>query len=173
MKTSFSVRVATASDNELLAQLGWETFEAAFGAANTPEDMAAYLPTAFNPSLQAAELNDPQTIFWIISVQEAVVGYIKFYFGPAPACITSSNQMKIARLYLLPKWCGKGLGTELLKQSFDFAKKKECKVIWLTVWEHNTGALALYQKYGFKIVGDEDFVLGQDVQHDFIMEKVF
>jgi ribosomal protein S18 acetylase RimI-like enzyme len=97
---------------------------------------------------------------------------VKLFAGPAPACISREKQLKIARLYLRQAWCGQGIGAALLKRCEVFAQEKRYEAIWLTVWEHNPGALKLYGKFGFKIVGEEDFVLGQDVQRDFIMEKV-
>jgi ribosomal protein S18 acetylase RimI-like enzyme len=169
---SISTRVAASQDNILLAQLGRDTFEQAFAAANTPEDMAAYLPGAFSPALQAAELADPQNIFWLVYAGKEIIGYVKMFTGPAAAVVSNPKALKIARLYLLPAWCGHGFGAELLHACFRFARQEGFASVWLTVWEHNTRALALYQKLGFKITGDEDFVLGQDVQHDFIMEKV-
>jgi ribosomal protein S18 acetylase RimI-like enzyme len=155
----------------LLAQLGSETFEKAFGAANTPEDMAAFLAGAFSPELQATELADPLNIFWLVFVGEALTGYVKMFTGPAAACVTSSKALKISRLYLLPTWCGKGIGSELLNKCMQYGREEGFNLVWLTVWEHNTRALTLYQNLGFKIIGSEDFVLGQDVQLDYIMKK--
>ena len=172
MISSLTVRNGTKPDNILLAQLGWQTFAEAFGPDNTPEDMAAYLPTAFSPELQAAELADPQNIFWLVLVNDVPVGYVKLFAGLAPTCVKSQRPLKIARLYLLQAWCGQGIGHELLQRCFQYAQENGYTSVWLTVWEKNEGALALYQKLGFNLVGEEEFVLGQDVQRDYIMEKV-
>ena len=172
MNSSITIRVAASQDNFLLAQLGRETFAQAFAAANTPEDMAAYLPGAFSPALQAAELADPQNIFWLVYAGEGCIGYVKMFTGPAAAVVSNPKALKISRLYLLQETCGRGIGAAVLNRCISYAREEGFASVWLTVWEHNTRALALYRKQGFKIVGDEDFVLGQDVQHDFIMEKV-
>jgi diamine N-acetyltransferase len=60
----------------------------------------------------------------------------------------------------------------VLNRCINYAREEGFASVWLTVWEHNTRALALYQKLGFKVLGSEDFILGQDVQLDYIMEKV-
>ena len=172
MISSLTVRNGTKPDNILLAQLGWQAFAEAFGPDNTPEDMAAYLPSAFSPDLQAAELADPQNVFWLVLVNEVPVGYIKLFAGLAAAWVTSQKPLKIARLYLLQAWCGQGIGHELLQRCLQYAQGNKYTSVWLTVWEKNERALALYKKLGFEIVGEEEFVLGQDVQRDFIMEKV-
>jgi len=169
--SSLTVRNGTKSDNILLAQLGWQAFAEAFAADNTPADMAAYLLTAFSPELQAAELADPRCLFWLVYDGDNPIGYVKLYAGPAPACISQQNQLKIARLYLLQAWWGQGIGPVLLERCVAYAQEHNYNLIWLTVWEKNERALKLYRKLGFETVGEEDFVLGQDVQRDLIMEK--
>jgi ribosomal protein S18 acetylase RimI-like enzyme len=41
----------------------------------------------------------------------------------------------------------------------------------LGVWEHNPRALAFYKRWGFEIVGRQAFLLGQDLQQDFVMVR--
>jgi ribosomal protein S18 acetylase RimI-like enzyme len=43
--------------------------------------------------------------------------------------------------------------------------------MWLGVWEKNEHAIKFYEKWGFTIVGPRVFVLGSDVQNDFIMQR--
>jgi ribosomal protein S18 acetylase RimI-like enzyme len=38
------------------------------------------------------------------------------------------------------------------------------------VWEHNTAAIAFYQRYGFVKTDTHPFALGSDVQTDWIMQ---
>ena len=43
--------------------------------------------------------------------------------------------------------------------------------VWLGVWEHNHRALAFYRKEGFVSVGTMAYVLGSDVQTDWVMVR--
>lgn len=156
----------------LLAELGSITFSQAFAKGNTPEDMSLYLQQAFSPEIQEAELADPACVFWLVSEAGTVVGYTKLHSGLFLNCLTTQKALKISRLYVLKQFWGKGIGTQLLNEINQYAQEKGFESLWLTVWDQNPGAIKLYQKLGFKIVGDEDFILGQDVQHDFIMEKI-
>src|SRR4051794_5968238 len=54
------IRRATIDDAEVLSALGARLFEQAFGAANTPEDMRAFLASTFSPAAQRAEIRDPE-----------------------------------------------------------------------------------------------------------------
>jgi len=53
----------------------------------------------------------------------------------------------------------------------DEAKSTGSRSIWLGVWEHNPRALAFYKRWGFEIVGRQAFLLGQDLQQDFVMVR--
>lgn len=56
---AFVIRPATAADAPALAAPGERTFRNTFAAANTPEDLAAYLSTTCSAARQADELAEP------------------------------------------------------------------------------------------------------------------
>jgi hypothetical protein len=43
------------------------------------------------------------------------------------------------------------------------------ETIWLTVWKNNERAIRFYKRWGFRKVGVYDFVVGRDVQEDFLL----
>ncbi len=51
------------------------------------------------------------------------------------------------------------------------AQNRGCDTIWLDVWEQNKLAIAFYKKWGFKEVGTQLFRLGDDIQHDLLMQR--
>ena len=53
----------------------------------------------------------------------------------------------------------------------DFAEQKGKKILWLGVWEKNQRAIDFYSKWGFEKFGDQKFVLGDDIQTDWLMKK--
>jgi hypothetical protein len=53
------IRLASALDASMLAELGARTFSETFSADNAAEDMAAYVGSSFSVAAQAAELADP------------------------------------------------------------------------------------------------------------------
>lgn len=168
---SFDVRHATAADNQLLAELGAETFAASFAADNTPENMQAYLAAAFSPEKQAQELADPATQFLLLEQAGELVGYAQLRLGPAPASIVGQKPAEIVRFYVRPAWIGRGAGAALMQACIDIAAESECEVIWLGVWERNARAIAFYRKWGFAQVGTQVFQLGADNQTDWLMAR--
>lgn len=168
---AIAIRRGTAADNTLLAELGALTFLAAFAADNTPENMAAYLAEHFSPAQQAAELADPATTFLIAEQDGEAIGYARLKTGPAPECIRGERPIEIVRFYAHPQRIGHGIGAALMQACLDEAARQGCDTIWLDVWERNPRAIAFYEKWGFAVVGEQDFRLGDDLQHDLLMSR--
>jgi ribosomal protein S18 acetylase RimI-like enzyme len=45
------------------------------------------------------------------------------------------------------------------------------RTIWLGVWERNARAIAFYHKQGFVQAGTQRFLLGDDLQTDWVMQN--
>jgi GNAT superfamily N-acetyltransferase len=168
---SITLRYGTAADNALLAELGAETFRDTFGEQNTAEDMAAYLAGSFSPEKQAAELAEPGSVFLIAEISGEVVGFVRLHEGERSVGVTGERPIEIVRIYARKAWIGKGVGPFLMQACLDEAAKRECDTIWLGVWEQNPRGIAFYKKWGFQVVGNQSFKLGNDLQHDFVMQR--
>ncbi len=157
-----------------LATLGRQTFHEAFAANNRPEDLAAYLDVSFNPEKQLAELQDPAVMVLLARMAPELVGYAQLRLGSALGSDIGQVPppvLEIERLYVLNEWIGTGLGAALMRQALEEARGHQCRSVVLGVWERNTRAIEFYQRFGFKPIGQHEFVLGTDVQTDLIMRK--
>ena len=164
----------TAETAAQLAALGRQTFADTFAADNTPTDMDAYLAATFGPTQQLAELQDPDVIFLLAQMQQELVGYAMLRFKSDLGLEqgkTPDNRLEIARLYVREDWVGTGLGATLMRRALDEARARGCRTVVLGVWERNTRAIAFYQRFGFKEIGQHAFTLGSDVQTDLILRK--
>ncbi len=171
-KASVTVRYATAFDNTLLAELGTRTFYDTYATDNTPEHMTAYLAASFSPEKQATELADPASVFLIAEAEGVAVGYAMLREGQPPASITGVTPIEIVRFYARKEWIGQGVGVALMQACLSEAGKRGCDTIWLGVWERNPRACAFYRKWGFVEVGTQHFQLGDDLQHDLLMQRL-
>lgn len=164
----------TAAVAAQLAEFGRQTFHDTYAAQNTPEDMAAYLAEHFGPEQQLAELQDPNTVFFLALMQQELVGYAKLYVGSALGAEAGTdvrNRAELQRLYVQQDWQGTGLGAALLRRVLDEARQRGCRSLLLSVWEKNEQAQEFYRRKGFKQIGTTDYRVGQDVQNDFILRK--
>jgi len=109
-KRSPLIRRALVADALLLAELGARTFYESFAAENKPEDISNYLDASFGPEKQAAELAEPGVIFLTAEIDGIAVGYAQLRSGESPECISGSEQIELARIYVSQAWLGLGLG---------------------------------------------------------------
>ena len=166
-----TIRRGTLQDAELLAELGARTFSETFAVDNTPENMGAYLATAFNPTQLAADLADPRCVFLIAEGEGTALGYAMLRSGAAPEQVTGERPIELVRLYVSRDSLGSGVGAALMKACIDEAKRGGHQTLWLGVWEHNHRAQAFYRKWNFRQMGTHLFHLGDDPQTDLLMQR--
>jgi len=78
-----------------------------------------------------------------------LVGFIMIY-GQDMKIYSKTRSIAIA---VIKKYWGHGIGSALMKSTIDWAKKQKMHRLELDVWEHNTSAISLYKKFGFKKEG--------------------
>jgi ribosomal protein S18 acetylase RimI-like enzyme len=79
--------------------------------------------------------------------------------------------MEVARFYARKNFHGKGVGKAMMEACITHAKAFERQWLWLVVWKQNPRGIQFYQSAGFSICAEAIFVLGEDVQHDWVMKK--
>ena len=167
---SLDIRMAVAGDAERLAELARSTFIAAFGNRNTPENMALYVDRAFSLATIEEELADPASTFIWAEQTGIPAGYAKLHRGPATACINSPKPVELERIYAGFDLIGAGVGKILLHTAIKIARSEGFQTLWLGVWEDNLRAIEFYHRQGFVEVGEQDFMLGDALQTDLIMQ---
>ena len=170
--SEITLRVATEADAELIADLSRSTFFETFYPHNDPNNINLFLKEQFTRRSLIAELPVPTNQFVIAYCGEEVAGYMKMRDGNNPRELGGSSSLEIARLYATTNMIGKGVGKVLMEHAHQCARAKGVECLWLAVWEKNKRALDFYVSWGFEIVGKQVFVLGMDLQTDWIMKKM-
>jgi ribosomal protein S18 acetylase RimI-like enzyme len=166
-----AIRRAILSDAPLLAELGSQAFYEAF-ARDTPErDMAAYLADSFTPDKLAAQIVDQLSLFIIAESVGEAIGYACLYPTNPPGCVNGPDPIQLVRFYLLKEWYGCGVGSSLMKACLSETRRRGYQTIWLSSWEINLRANSFYRKWKFEPVGTQDFLVGNDIQHDVILMR--
>jgi len=160
---------ATEADARLLADLGATLFADAFGAMNAPDDLQLFLAKTYSPELQRAELRDRDRAAWIAEAQGQACGYALLRRGARSAAVTADSPAELQRIYTGRAWHGRGVGEALVRACIGQARAWNCDAVWLGVWEQNPRAIAFYEKWGFRRVGAQHFVVGTDSQRDYVM----
>ena len=168
---SMILRSCTSEDIDTLRALSIKTYYETFAHLNTPEDMQAYLDEAFEINKLCHELADPNSLFFFLYFNDALAGYLKVNEAPSQTDINDKSSLEIERIYVTSEFQGKGLGQFLIEQAISIATERHKKYAWLGVWEKNEKAIRFYKKNGFYEIGTHAFVMGEDVQTDYVMRK--
>jgi ribosomal protein S18 acetylase RimI-like enzyme len=165
------IRKAHRQDAELLVELGKRTFREAFAAQNSPEDMATHLRATFSLDNIKTQLDHKDTLYLISDFQTEPVGYAYLFPTQPPAAIKDPMAIQLIRFYLLEKCYGLGVGNTLMQRCLAESSARGYRAVWLSSWELNGRANAFYRKWQFKVVDRQKFVVGSDVQNDFIFRR--
>lgn len=82
-----------------------------------------------------------------------VVGWCNIHVAPDNPLRPGFVHAGMLGMGLLEPWRGKGLGTKMMQACFEGAAKIGLERIELQVYASNTGAIALYRKFGFVTEG--------------------
>ncbi|MEJ0104977.1 MAG: GNAT family N-acetyltransferase [Bacteroidota bacterium] len=165
------IRRAGEEDAGLIADLSRQTFYDSFAAANIKEDMDRFMKEQFSRDALIKEVKTGNGIFFLAYDEGEAIGYVRMRDGEYYPEFGNSSFIEIARIYAVQSSIGKGVGSALIKKCIETAKELNRDIIWLGVWEHNKRAIDFYTKFGFEKFGQHDFVLGTDIQTDWLMKK--
>ncbi len=163
------IRSAGPEDVEALGYIGALTFQETFADTNTEEDMRLYLEANFNRDQIRKEMAHPKSMFYLAECEGKVAAYMKLNVGEAQTEAMPADWLELQRIYVAGAYKGRGVGNRLVEEAFRKAREQGRSCIWLGVWEHNEPAKAFYAKRGFVKFGEHEFVLGEDVQTDYLM----
>ncbi len=165
-----SIVSAEAKDCELIRNLASTTFHDTYAAYNTPEDMALHIQQYFNLKSIKAELSDVNTLYFIAYINMSPAGFVKMRKSKNPRGLQSSRTIEIERIYVLKAFQKQKIGAALVKHCIDSARQLSCETIWLGVWQQNTAAIGFYERMGFERFGSQQFLLGTNLQTDWLMK---
>ena len=167
-----TIRFATTADAPLIADMSRQTFYDTFAPHNTKEDMDKFMNEQFTKEALMNEVGAGNNIFLLAYDGEEPVGYVRMREGEKRFEFDDKTSIEIARIYAVQSAIGKGVGKALLQKCIAIADEMKKEVIWLGVWEKNERAVAFYTKFGFEKFAEHEFVLGTDVQTDWLMRKL-
>jgi len=170
--SSIIINKADLKDLETLQSIGKETFYETFSAHNSEEEMQEYLKKSFASDKLTAELNNPDSQFFLVWEEDLPVGYLKVNSGKAQTELQDETSLEIERIYVKSSHHGKKIGQILYEKALEIAHEEKKKYLWLGVWEENLRAVNFYKKNGFVEFDKHIFRLGNDEQTDLMMKKI-
>lgn len=168
----FTIRKATLKDLKNLIHLSKITFMETYADQNTSENLNAHINKAFTKKQLQSELINSNSVFYLATVSNELLGYLKLNFGTAQTVLQDEKALEIERIYVLKKYQGKQIGTEFCNRAMAIGSAKKLNYIWLGVWQKNHRAIEFYMKKGFSIFDKHIFIVGKEAQTDWMMRRM-
>lgn len=158
---SLRIIQADISHTAIIASIGKKSFRAAFEHLfKCREELFEYLEYTYDPVKLAKSIRKENNVYFLACSEGEAVGFIKIKKHSLNDQIESVAQMELQKLYVLPKYHGRGIGTALLNQVKGLAREIDPDYIWLDTHKSNEKAVRLYEKNGFQKMGDYFFTIG-------------
>ena len=163
-----AIRHATPADASSLAAFAAEVFP--LGCPETaPEDLAAYITSELTPARFLTLLDDPNIFVLLAESSQRIVAYMLVARRSPHPALSGPASAEFRKLYLDPACHGTGLSSALLHCALSILNAEGPRPIWLSAFSENPRAIAFYKKWGFQIVGSQEFLVGTDRQKVFLM----
>jgi len=161
------IRIATPADAATLAAISLKTFVDTFAPHNSAADMNSYTSIAFTEETQRREIETDGVVTLLGDEDGDTIAYAQVRRTPG----SPHGDVELARFYVDQPHHGRGIAQTLMDAVEDHAVALGGTQLWLGVWEHNHRAIAFYRKRGFAQCGAHPFILGTDVQTDWLMNR--
>ncbi|MEU0408995.1 GNAT family N-acetyltransferase [Streptomyces griseorubiginosus] len=136
------------------AESGLTSLLAAYHLRTEAEKGRAVADADGLPDRYRAEVTDPWTAFAADVVLLALAG------DAAVGCLVvtapADGRSEIKRLWTDPAFRGRGIASGLLGEALAQAAEQGVDTVRLSVWQWRTGAIALYERFGFTVTESWD-----------------
>ena len=123
---------------------------------NTKAGVDQYIEEQFGTARLQIELVDPTIEYNFIEYKGEVVGFTKLNLSPKSIDLPS-GLCELEKIYLLPKYIGKGIAKQALSSVLHHAKAAGKTAVYLYVIDTNTNAIAFYRSFGFEMESKTQF----------------
>lgn len=165
------IRYGRPEDAQELSRLAAWTFRAAYEAELAGPALDRYIADHYSPARQAAELADDRLTHLVVEQAGAMIGFALLRTDEHHPAITGERPVMLSQIYLDPSHTGGGIGSTLMRHCLAEASAGGHDTMWLGVWERNVRAIAFYERWGFRTVGEMVFDFAGHAQRDLVMQR--
>ncbi|MGE0046818.1 MAG: N-acetyltransferase family protein, partial [Hyphomonadaceae bacterium] len=101
------------------------------------------------------------------------IGYAKLGAFKLPIEPIGKTVRELHRLYVVQEAKGAGVADALMRWTIEQAKAQGADTLYLGVYQGNERAQRFYARYGFEVVGEYEFQVGDTRDPEYIMRAPF
>lgn len=170
-----TIRRAVVADASALHGLAEQTFPLACPSGTSAENIASFIADVLSEEAFRRYLDDPRYTVFLAENDGNAVGYAMAIDREPDAAIAQVLRYQLAlelsKFYVLASHHGTSVAGALLTEVLDLARSLRKDSIWLGVNRFNERANRFYDRNGFAVVGHREFVVGDQIERDFVREK--
>lgn len=164
MEQEAAIRHADLDDINTIGFLAQQIWPQAYGHILSKEQLDYMLHLIYNPAALKDQMLRQHHSFLVAELDEEPVGFASF------SKTTRPEVYKLHKLYIRDDIQGKGLGRALINAVLEEIRPQQAAALRLNVNRQNK-ARNFYEKFGFRIVGEEDIDIGSGYfMTDYVME---
>jgi ribosomal protein S18 acetylase RimI-like enzyme len=153
------IRPAEPEDVPNLTVLKQQVWIATYATEGIRTEFSRYVLDEFTEENTRRQTGDEQKLVLLAEMNDHLLGCIELSFNEV-CPVEAVSGPEIAVLYVLERFCGKGIGKALLDQVVIKLKNAGYTNVWLTVYYKNENALGFYKRQNFTEIGKTWFNLG-------------
>lgn len=168
---AIDLRRATAADAESLAAFAAKLFPLGGRPGTDPIHVEAYVRAELNSDRFLNLVADSRAVVLIAEGNGTIVGYAVLLHHTGHPQIPARYPTELRKIYVHPDYHGQGVADALMRELLS-STRPNTDVIWLSVFSENARAIAFYTRWGFRLAGNQVFMVGADRQKDFLMRRL-
>ena len=137
------------TDTVVLQALMWDIYPAAY--SHFWEDGGDfYINNQYSKENILKELSQENAAYYFVVFNNEIIGNFRVVWNEKLSGFSEERQVKLHRLYLLPKAQNKGLGKIIVSWLEEKARFKDYQILWLDAMDTQEQAFQFYKKRGYK-----------------------
>jgi ribosomal protein S18 acetylase RimI-like enzyme len=163
---NLQITKAKVEDIPEIQKIAYKTWPVTFGEILSQEQLEYMLNTMYSTESLTRQIKELKHIFLLANADGITGGFASYQ-------INTSKITKLHKIYILPEMQGKQIGKSLLDEVIRIAKTENQTGLSLNVNRENK-ALNFYQRYGFKLISEEDIPIGNGYfMNDYVLKLNF
>jgi diamine N-acetyltransferase len=168
---SISIRYAALDDAAALSEFAAAIFPLGCPPGADPRDLAHHIAAKLTPECFHTLIADTNAMLFVAEVADKICGCVLALRSSPHPQIEALAPAELQKFYVAPAQHGRGVADELMRQVLASLGRDRLEAVWLSVNCENPRAIAFYKRWGFRIVGTHQLLVGADPQKDFIMRR--
>jgi ribosomal protein S18 acetylase RimI-like enzyme len=158
MKVKADVRFAVAQDAVGIRNVAHRTWNDTYVGIILPETQERFLGRWYAPAALEEAIGRSESWFYVALVQGEVTGFAQF-------TMRDNGRGELTRIYVLPEWQRRGVGSRLLREGLATLSMHGAKEVFAHVEKDNAKGVGFYERSGFHQVREFSVELpGQNLE---------